>query len=372
VVLVRLVASIGLLWTGCFYVDPIEPHPTVSLIPASGQQPVIRGDELMVTAVMEHPDTFEWSALACSDRFGQTCSATPYRSPPTTSQVFKVPVPINMEGIGSPLTQSNIVSVVARDDRGAVARGAPSTTYPVDDAAPILEVSHAGHRYVADAAYPVGGPIDLFAKYADPDDALADIALRWTVMEPSVATVPALVSSERYDATHILVQQRLVPAVAGEWKIEVIATDPQGVPKEAQLQFPVAPDHPPCLAQLTPPVPAGPVLPVSESTLFRVLQVDDDLDAYPPISSDPLYGEAAFAWSIRPAGAAARTLVPGATGSAFSFDPAVFTPGDIVELRVEAFDHLLTPVACPDDQPTCAVTGEPSCVQRQTWRVEIR
>jgi hypothetical protein len=113
-------------------------------------------------------------------------------------------------------------------------------------------------------------------------------------------------------------------------------------------------------------------LPVSEPTLFRVLQVDDDLDAYPAVSSDPLYGTTSFAWSIRPAGAAARTLVPGATGSSFAFDPAAFTPGDVVELRVEAFDHLRTRVDCPDDQPTCAVTSEASCVQRQTWRVEIR
>lgn len=371
---VRWVASIGLLCTGCFYVDPIEPHPKVTLIPASGEFPVVRGGELMVTAVMEHPDTFEWSAVACSDRFGHGCHDMPYEPPPPTSQVFKIPVPITINGgaTDAPLTQSITVSVVARDDRGAVARGAPSTTYPVDDSAPILEVSHAGHRYVPEAAYPVGGPIDLIAKYSDPDDALADIALGWTVVAPSVATAPVPLSSERYDATHILVKQRLVPTVAGDWDVQVTATDPHGVPKEADLKFPVAPDHPPCLAQLSPPVPAGPVLPVSDRTLFRVLQVDDDLDAYPAVSSDPLYGEATFAWSIRPAGAAARTLVPGATGAAFAFDSAAFTPGDVVEVRVEAFDRLTAQVGCPDDQPTCAVTGEPSCVQRQTWRVEIR
>jgi hypothetical protein len=334
---------------------------------------VIRDGELTVTAVIEHPDTFDWSAVACSDRFGQVCSDTPYLTQTGPSQVFKLPVPINMGAADSPLTQSIIVSVVARDDRGAVARGAPSTTYPVDDAAPILEVSHAGHRYVPEAAYPVGGPIDLIAKYADPDDALAAISLAWTVVEPSVTTAPVPLSNERYDATHMLVKQRLVPMVAGEWDVEVTATDPQGAHHDpAHLSFSVAPDHPPCLAQLSPSVPAGPALPVSVPTLFRVLQVDDDLDAYPAVSSDPLYGESAFAWSIRPAGAAAQTLVPGATGAAFAFDPAAFTPGDIVEIRVEAFDHLNTQVGCPDDQLTCAVTGEPSCVQRQTWRVEIR
>src|SRR4051812_1546741 len=100
---VRWVASIGLLCAGGFYVDPIEPHPTVRLLPASGEVPVVRGGELMVTAVMDHPDTFEWSAVACSDRFGHTCNAMPYPPPPPASQVFKLPVPITVDIAGANL-----------------------------------------------------------------------------------------------------------------------------------------------------------------------------------------------------------------------------------------------------------------------------
>jgi hypothetical protein len=48
------------------------------------------------------------------------------------------------------------------------------------------------------------------------------------------------------------------------------------------------------------------------------------------------------------------------------------TLGDIVELRVEIEDRKHIQPACPDGDLTCSVISNPQCIQRLTWRVEIR
>jgi hypothetical protein len=106
--------------------------------------------------------------------------------------------------------------------------------------------------------------------------------------------------------------------------------------------------------------------------VFQVPLVEDELDAYPRLSSDPAFGTATFAWSILAPGAATRQLLVGATGNAIDFDPAAFTPGQLVELRVEVFDRNHAAIACPDDAPTCVSDARPACTQRQTWRLEVR
>ena len=106
--------------------------------------------------------------------------------------------------------------------------------------------------------------------------------------------------------------------------------------------------------------------------MFQVPLVGDDLDAYPPIQGATQFGTTVFAWSILPPGATVRQTLAGATGNAIALDPAAFTPGDVVELRVEIFDRHHTALPCDDSAATCSITASPSCLQRQTWRVEVR
>jgi hypothetical protein len=136
--------------------------------------------------------------------------------------------------------------------------------------------------------------------------------------------------------------------------------------------FTVLPDKPPCLVQSRPITPPpGTSLPITEPTLFQVALVTDDLDSYPRLSTDPLFGTTAFAWSILPPGASDRQLLVGTTGNTADFDPGAFTPGDIVELRLEIFDRSHTEIPCADDLATCAIETS-DCIQRQTWRLEAR
>lgn len=358
----------GVLWAGCFYVDPIETHPTVTLSPPN-TVPVARGARLIVTAALDRPGTFDWSAKACADRDGiATCGPSfyvPIAGVPANTAYLDVPVRVAVEG--SPLTQRIEVRVEARDDRGALAFDGGTVPYTVEDSPPVLELTRSAHSYT------VGAPISVYATYSDLDDELADITLQAAVVTPSDAPAPERVEQSDVDATHVTVTQRFVPSSPGSWVVKVTATDKQGMFQEKLLAIDIGPDQPPCIAQARPVVPpAGATLPIIEPTLFQIPLVDDDLDAYPPVSGDPLYGTASFAWSILKPGAPARVPLPGASGNRAAFDPRAYTPGQIVELRVEAFDRHHTEVTCPDDVASCALDARDGCFQRQTWRVEIR
>jgi len=305
--------------------------------------------------------------VACADPYGQACSATPFAQP-SGSSVADFAVPVWVSGDRAALTRSIHVRVTAHDDRGALAGGDPSIQYTVDDAPPalVLASSPAPH-------YTVGAPLELFAKYSDPDDDLAAVSVAWQVVAPDPAAALApLRSIDGGDGSRTQVVE-LVPSVTGAWRIQAAAADPIGTTTTQQLELDVEQDHPPCLAQWQPIVPPeGAALPITEPTRFQIQRVTDDLDAYPRSSSDPRFGTTTFAWSIRAGGGTDRQPVAGVTGNAVALDPAAFAPGQIVELRVEAFDRTHTAISCPDAAASCGDPALPGCLQRQTWRVEIR
>jgi hypothetical protein len=111
---------------------------------------------------------------------------------------------------------------------------------------------------------------------------------------------------------------------------------------------------------------------VTGTTVFQIPLVADDLDGYPRVSDLPQFRTAQFEWSILPPGQAQRAKLAGATGNRFELDPAAFSPGDIVEVRVEVFDHNHGDMTCPDAEATCSIAASAACIQRQTWRVEVR
>jgi hypothetical protein len=370
--LVRLVATIGLLLTGCFYIDPINQRPAIGL----HQEPsgfVHRGDHVTLVADYDDPEghqgTYAWRAFACADeiiaRHGAGCDDVAFYT--GTLATAALDVPVTLTG-GAPVQAIRVV-LEARDDRGALAQGLE--VYPVADALPSLELRKSARSYT------IGVPIDLFAKYGDPDDGPANVALDWKVFTPNTQPAFSLddlaVTPDPADPAHVTAGKTLVPQGIGEWDVQVTARDPLGETSVQHFMITVAADRPPCLAQWQPIAPpAGATLPVTDPTVFQVPLVDDDLDVYPPVPGDPVLGTTAFAWSILPPGASVRQPLAGATGNTIDFDPGAFTPGQIVELRVEIFDRAHTTLPCPDDQATCSVSAQPACIQRQTWRVEVR
>jgi len=360
--------------TGCFYVDPIVARPRVQ-IKVVEPDVIYRGGGVTLAAKFVDAETglgtYEWKLYSCLsfDRSGadeDECDDDAfYTVPSSRSNMVNFAVPVmNMSRTAK--TAAISVQLVARSDRGAVAEGAGQSQFEVSDAPPNLALHHAA------VTYTVGAPIDLFAVYSDPDDALDDVALTWQVTPAAALDDLPLAAPAPTDTTRSAAK-RVVPDQPGDWDVKVVAADALHTAVEKHLAFTVEPDHPPCLAQWEPIAPPpGATLPVSAPTVFQVPLVADDLDAFPPASDAPQFGTTRFAWSILPPGAPARQVLAGATGNRLQFDPAAFTPGDIVELRVEAFDRLATALPCNDSAATCSIAASAACIQRQTWRVEIR
>jgi hypothetical protein len=375
-----------LLLGGCFYIDPINQRPTIDGFDCeilesdrpcqlNGKGFVVgyvhRGDRVELKANVTDPEghddkiTYSWGAHPCTASDARLCSPGPAAFGVATdslAQITVLEVPKDLDGGIHAIR----VDLQVRDDRGAL--DSASLAVLVNDA-PTLELRRSARSYT------VGAPIDLFAKYGDPDDGPGSVTLSWGVVAPN--TQPTLddldIPPDGGDPAHLTVGKTLVPQGSGDWEVIVTATDPVGALNEQHLAFTVSPDQPPCLARSQPVVPpAGFRLPLAEPTLFQVALVDDDLDPYPAMSDDPHFGTATFAWSILPPDASVRQPLVGATGNTVEFDPRAFTPGKIVELRVEIFDRNQTAMPCADKDATCSVSSQPDCLQRQTWRVEAQ
>jgi hypothetical protein len=135
-------------------------------------------------------------------------------------------------------------------------------------------------------------------------------------------------------------------------------------------------DRPPCILATDPAA-----IPDARYILERaagprrlaVASVDDDLDPYPPIVDGALdLGEPEFRWQLAtPASNDELIDVAGHAAPELQLDPAAFSPGDQVRVRVEIADRVDRTLPCADTAPTCAI-AEPTCRQRVTWSVEIR
>jgi len=364
----------GGLVPGCFYADPINQRPSIT-IEGEPTEAVHRADRLTLTARSEDPDghyvRYTWRAYACTEPLGEDgCDQAPFAD--SLAEKFELVVPNRLADDTTPLTLLRIV-LEAKDELGATARPDETLLLPVVNRAPSLVLDRSS-RY----GFVTGTPIDLYAKVGDADDGPAAVLpLVWEVFGPPLAdTTNALVElpigQDPDDPAHLQYGKIFTPNVEGEWTIRVTARDPlDGVATESTM-ITVALDTPPCLAQLQPIVPTGgAALPITDPTLFRINVVIDDLDVYPPQPDDEVLGTTEFTWLVKAPGQPTHVLVPGASGNSFAVDPASYTPGDLLEVRVEIYDRMPEAMNCGTD-PTCSVNSQPTCIQRQTWRVEIR
>jgi len=365
--------------SGCLYSDPINQRPSVT-IEGEPTDVVHRADHLTLSAQAEDPDghyiRFQWRAYACAGAVAEDgCDTYPFAD--GLLETFELDVPVRLEDDVTPVTLLRVV-LQAKDELGATARPEEELLLPVANRAPTLELDRSS-RY----SFIKVSPINVYAKVSDVDDGAAAIEatdVEWKVYGPPLAdTTNALIEltipDDPEDPDHRQFGRVFTANVEGEWTIEVTARDPLGATTTVATMITVSPGTPPCLAQVQPIVPpVGALLPITDPTLFQVPVVVDDLDVYPPQAGDPFLGTADFKWYVQAPGQSAHVEVPGATGNSYAVDPASYTPGDLLEVRVEIYDRDPdTLVNCALTDATCAVnTSTPSCIQRQTWRVEVR
>jgi hypothetical protein len=360
------------LSTGCFYVDPINQRPSIDITAESGDV-AFRGSQVTVAANASDPEnqqiSFGWRIYACTDASTQdACDTEPFDSGKLASKTFTVPVmrldqPVDVTGIR--------VILEAKDELGATAKPEQVLPIAIGDQAPTLEVGKTLRgRYVANT------PVSLYAKYGDADDVLAQLALDWHVFTPAQDATFDLTDAvaDPTDTLHLQKAKRFVPHVTGAWDVVVTVTDPLGMTAQDHIAIQVDPDGPPCITLYEPtaPLAAGsPPLPMSAPTLFSVPIVSDDLDSYPGVTNDPIFGTAQFSWSLKAPNASSFAPL-GITANSVALDPAAYTVGDQLELRVDVADRNGTTLTCPDSDLTCAQNAGSGCIQRLTWRVEVR
>jgi hypothetical protein len=368
---------------GCFYADPINQRPSIDIRQTSSEL-IYRGATVELTAVAEDPDgdhvAFQWRAYACTDaaaglgavRVPGGCDGEPFETEANLARMRFVVPSLRFDDGAAPV-RAVLVVLEARDELGAVARPVQLLALSIANYAPVLEVQMRS-RY----GYVVKTPVDIYAKVSDPDDGPdATLPLAWKVFTPMNQPLYSLSEPEEVfdpEATDPPTARQFgsvfTPDGAGEFEVQVTATDPLGVATTKSVIVNVGADRPPCLAQWTPiAAPQASVWPMTDPTLFQISVVQDDLDPY-PISGDPVLEPTRFAWSILPPGASARQAL-GVTSNSVALDPANYQPGDIIELRVEIADRVPRTLQCADTSPTCSVSSD-TCIQRLTWRVEVR
>jgi len=362
---------------GCFYSDPINQRPSVTIL-GEPTEAVHRADHLTLAAAAEDPDghyvRFQWRAYACAGAIiAEGCDQYPFAD--GLLETFDFDVPIRLRDDVTPVTLLRVV-LQAKDELGATARPEEELLLPVVNRAPTLVLDRSSrYSFIKDS------PINVYAKVGDVDDGPAALMpLVWEVFGPATgntsnALADLTILQDAEDPAHLQYGKVFTANVEGEWTIRVTAMDPLDGIVTVDTMITVSPGTPPCLAQVQPIVPpVGALLPLTDPTLFQVPVVVDDLDVYPPQVGDAFLGTTDFKWYVMAPGQSSHVEVAGATGNSYAIDPASYTPGDLLEVRVEIFDRdpdLLT--NCVATDATCAVnTSTPSCIQRQTWRVEVR
>jgi hypothetical protein len=361
--------AIASLASGCFYTDTINQRPSLDIRTPS--QSPFRGDQdVRFEAVFDDPEGHgifpEWNIKACDDgNRPETCDQQAFAT--GTNPTIEVDVP-RFRADGTPVRSLRVV-LEAEDEYGARAKPPQLAVVPVRDAPPDLVIA-------LERPYDgvVETPVDLIIEYGDADDTAAGVTLEIDVTAPGLAdeTLIDLDVPQPDDPDRRRIGRRLVPAIKGEWRIDLVATSAGGEVVTVTRTVAIIDDRPPCLAELSPavPPPSSALLPLSEPTLFQVLAVTDALDRFPTIIGDPFLGPTRFAWSLKVNAGPRQPLA--STGNAVELAPQSFTPGDQVELRVEVFDRNAAPITCGDADPSCTIVADPACLQRQTWLVEVR
>jgi hypothetical protein len=356
-------ALAAMLLSGCFYVDELNVRPVVSVRKTS-IAPISRGAfaEFSADRFDENDGSsavaISWEMRTCGLLLSD-CDSAPFFT--GTEPLAKIKVPM-VRAAATPVEKIQ-VRLFGVDPQGAIARPMAEQVYDVINAAPSLQLQASGR-----SGFPLTIPFSVRARVQDSDDTASNISTRWTLFSPAGSANPPLLQSANDPLSY-----SVTPDVAGRWTIEVVATDALGAKSTEHVDVQVAIDRAPCLAVVNPlPAPVGSVSVLDAAKRFTVQVVDDDLDVFPTVVGDPYVGTAGFSWSIKsPLTGDVRTAIVGSSRSAVELDPSIYRVGDVIELRVEISDRVTRTLSCADSALTCSVTSD-TCVQRQTWLMEVR
>lgn len=357
--------------TGCFFTDPINDRP-VARISIENDPPFHKGSTVMFDAAKSVDDDADddlrahWRAFACS-------SASPPICEPLVDSVtkenlvdaFELDIPMDL----SLDTMATInVELRVEDDSGA--SGLAIESIVIENRIPTINVSlDEGPNQRPGGGPVLGLPVSLTAEPVDEDG--DEPVLSWDFEGPPTSLRASVVFNQIGPNTY-----ELDADVPGGWKFLLSADDGVGGVGEREVTFDVSADLEPCIQATDPVAVDGASYIVERSDgprRFAVLHVVDELDVFPLADGlHPAIEQTRFSWKIAtPDTNGALVPLSGHVVSDYVLDPSAFSPGDLVELQVEASDRV-TRDACDSAQTVCSSSILPNCFQRLTWGVEIR
>ncbi|ACY14506.1 hypothetical protein [Haliangium ochraceum] len=362
------------LLSACLFAESINQAPRANVqVVTTGVS--FRGDQLSFSASKsDDPDGDSlfafWRARTC-DAEHIVCDAVfDERSWLRLGADFSVTIPPQRPN--GEITGAVLVELVVRDNDGAEHGDRVFVDVGNQPPAPALQLQGFA---APQGGFPIGTRVRAVATASDPDGDPVSYAWRYV---PAPSSQPeAVVWEQVSDAVY-----ELTGDVVGAWEIEVSATDPLGATTTQRATVQYQRDEPPCI-QTTAPLALAESSYVLERSQpprrFSVLSVDDDLDVYPAppeLTADGRpspQGTARFRWQLAtPDTGGALEPIGGHALAGYVIDPAGFAPGDELRLRVEIEDRNAYEVVCDPASPTCALFDDAACLQRVTWRVEIR
>ncbi|HEY3352360.1 MAG TPA: hypothetical protein VGQ83_03860 [Polyangia bacterium] len=362
-----------LLGTGCIYLDEPNFAPTIAVQP-SREGPYYRGDAIGVTATLADRNPGEADKLTTTwtltDATGAALPGGAWTEcEPAAPSCF---VPHRL-GITYRMTGT------AKDERGALSTGA--VDFVVENRAPIAALDARGVTWPEDGHYRLLSPIaftPLGSTDPDADDrcaltyAFANFDARPLLSQANLEACPA--DDVRPGCPTPVPTRCFTPDLPGTYRVKVTVTDSGGLTATATREVEVAPDHSPCLRQLTPtPALRLWVSRFDPTLVLAVNVVEDDLDPFPPAATNEA-GFPRFTWSLRAPGDGALVAVPDYARSYYALDQAAFSAGDEIVVRVDVADRAAHAGAtCGADDAVCPPGADPlaACVQRVTWNLEV-
>lgn len=360
-------ACCGLL-AGCFYTGPLNERPRAEIEKLTAGPYHYPGQtvELVARKSSDSEDrgtlSAIWSAYTCPSP--ESCSPIGESMVLGLDGTYAVTIPSQNH---DPIR----VQLIVRDSSGAESRDIE--TIEVGNRAPVItvQVRQGGQAPGLSESYVVTVPLDVAVAVTDEDG--DPTTLEWALIRPRESN-PGDVVWEPVDETGAT--YTLTPDVSGVWRVDITASDglPEGTVVHME-QILVDQDQAPCIGITSPASPGdGRHVVKSEDgpRTFTVLHVSDDLDPWPrPAIDSPYLGTATFAWSMAgPQTGGDMEPIAGASGPEQVIDPALYAPGELLELRVDVADRVARAPTCDAEDPVCSTSA--TCFQRVTWEVEIR
>jgi hypothetical protein len=364
------------LATGCIYLEEVNYPPEVTLIPEQ-EGPYVRGQAIGLRA-----ETSDRNASKDS-RITLTWKLTDDRGRPLTSEEASSCTP-DVQGCFVPHAVGVVyrMTVTATDDRGA--KGSVYRDFTVDNRGPAAVLRVSGKRS-ANGHYPLHGEI-RFSAYdsTDPDaDDLCHLGYAYETVSRPLASVKGVfvegscAAGDVHPTCAIDAPAWCIrPDAPGNYRVRVTIFDSSGASDWAEEDVEVDPDEAPCLAQLVPLPIERIFVSRSDGTQRFSVNVNDDLDPWPPTDTNAP-GYPAFTWSLQTAADQEPVPIPDYVSNQYELDLLSFSAGQEILVRVDLADRVdrSQTLPCAVASPTCPPGSDPlaveACVQRVTWKLEV-